>query len=510
MKTKALCSLMLFFTSHLCSMADFDDGSLFEEIQAQQVGKKIPDSSNTSSLSSAMVSGDSGDKSSTDEPTETVTSRWQQLQQRMPTQINIESMEITSLDKDGYPTAEEIKRILNTTENKGLKGIYTITELSQGGSFTGKLFIAKKPKTDIIVFFIKISNDQAKTAWENLRAIQTSKIGRLGRAAISNRNLPIITNVESFIKYTTAEGNERTIEVTHAAGGKPVSYYIFDASSAQNLSGIAEMVGAALGSFHTAFMHYNEPTNPATWTTYLHGDFHFNNAFVKYTPEIKRVYFIDNETMAKSLKKQQPIDWDVAYFIFHPILSWKKIRESNEAEWYKLLSFYTHFIKGYIGVYAPEKQQLITSYLKEVIEKRFIMASNYVRKPSNKDSLLKELEVISNKNSDLFSKQEKTLFGSFSLQYRMFSSKKEQTKVLERLNRLKDYLITTLKYSYELDTLKISATVSKKGLQVAYNMQKTANADKPTMLKKIDGAFKVLKQALYPEKSIKKTKDTPA
>lgn len=278
-------------------------------------------------------------------------------------------------DKDGYATADAIRELfVKYLPDFSDVTIEHVPDGSALGSYTGALFRAyRKGKC---IFFIKISNNEAKDVWLKLKKIQESPIGKFNAQAMHKKGFPIIVNVEYFIRYKDANLVERMIEVMHLAKGEPIQPLIFyaalsDAGKAK-IARCGAAFGRALGLLHTHFMRYNNPQDASTWRTVVHGDCHRGN--VLYDDGTGRIYFIDNESMALVLNDQNKID---AQKMINPILVdlWGQNNmrhfclpisfygDEHKAMIEKCSLFSISFLKAYLDAYPLERRQAMANYI---------------------------------------------------------------------------------------------------------------------------------------------------
>ncbi len=282
--------------------------------------------------------------------------------------VSIEDLEdFLELDDIDYPTSKAIKNLVQTFWPE--LGDVTIKKES-GGSYTGIIFSASHVVTGTLkkVFFLKVSNNNAFESWKNLQKIQQSKIGQFYGCQTSCS--PIITSVEKFFIYKDTENKNHTIEVTHAAKGESASTIMLSAALQDEKNWCAREIGAALATFHRAFMSYHHVFLPESWRTFTHGDFHQGNVFFHKTKDFSRVFFIDNETMAKSLDNPQPIADDVVHFFLKQTESMQFLMNTTDQEWSSIVIFLHHFIKGYVGSYPRRHRERVICYLQDLINKQ--------------------------------------------------------------------------------------------------------------------------------------------
>ncbi len=258
------------------------------------------------------------------------------------------------------------------------------------------------------IFFIKVSEHVEpeidsdgkeiieKQEWENLVAIQQSRIGRLGHLFQRLSNLrdyaPIITNVEKLFTYIDQDNRPRVIAVIHAAKGESVYDVLVGKEniSLEELGHWGTSIGRALYLFHSACKRGHK--------TEAHGDFHPKNILVKCYEDdddngylFYRVYFIDNETMRLTHDKgryaiaDHYTDWDINALIFIPVFYWKWLDPGimPEAYWKRSMSFFKSYLAGYAEFSPKNKPQLIV-YLNSITQVWLNIA----------DKIVSEIEAI--------------------------------------------------------------------------------------------------------------------
>jgi len=176
---------------------------------------------------------------------------------------------------------------------------------------------------------------------------------------IPQKDLPIITWVEQVYTYkNSSTDQDNFIEVTHAAQGKSISE--ISRTDIGSLPEAAQALGRALGSFQQAFMVYEDPNSPETWTTAGHMDLNGENAF--FDKKTSRIYFIDNESM----EADTSIFFDVLSCATRPP-SVHGYDGLTEVEIVKLMRVFQYsLIKGYVDSFprAQHKQALANVLLK--------------------------------------------------------------------------------------------------------------------------------------------------
>ncbi len=372
----------------------------------------------------------------------------------------VKTKEITiGLDNHGeYPLPEELALLISSEFLNGKKTI--VSEIKERGAFTAKMYKVSVHKSkekgneklkeqledkEYPVFFLKISKGSSLAAnkpWENLRKIQNSRLGRLGTYQKLNQKFPIIMMSECFFSYLNQYGDTNIIEVSHAALGKSVISFINqnDKNDRPHLNDCAIAVGAALSLFHQAFMTYHNEGDPSTWRTYSHGDFHVNNVFFKrkndsIENDFERGYFIDTESMVRSLACPETIEDDLFSFIFYPLLSWGYLdhEDMTDAIWDNIAKFYASFIKAYVTNYPTKKQVQLASYVQNFITTTIDFALQMLSESSkgelNRGMLLKYGKKIQNKNPESNAHYVNLAFSMFN---KFLSATSKNTKLKEQ------------------------------------------------------------------------------
>ncbi len=268
-------------------------------------------------------------------------------------EIKIENISFESFTDKGYPTIQEIKNLIieQYFPNKNPRDI-TVT-IVKGGANTNIIYCLSYQNKP--VFFLKIS-DKGNSS-QRLIDMQQNFIGKIGMqsryesALTSNlqKNLPIVTWMEKLYTYKDQGGNNRTIEIMHAAKGESMKNIIWTIPHTTTSQLIAcSSAGKALGSFQQFFMNYVDSHDPETWQTVIHGDFNRGNIF--FDASMSQVYFIDNETMRAS-NSNNTMDEDLNSFI-----------ASID---YSALALHKSFINGYLESFPTDKRSTLAQYLKK-------------------------------------------------------------------------------------------------------------------------------------------------
>ncbi|MBY0461963.1 MAG: hypothetical protein K2Q34_02155 [Alphaproteobacteria bacterium] len=179
---------------------------------------------------------------------------------------------------------------------------------------------------------------------------------------LKNPNLPRMTFDEASYYYDSgaAFGGKRYFSIIHAARGMPFSK-IWEEYSAGNIERehfleSAYAIGRALGTFHNV-------------THYVHGDFYWQNIF--YDFKSKRVYFIDNESIANSFDNTNLMRRDdFLKFYEHPLFSFESsINECgiNKYPLEDLKYLYQAFFDGYVDAYPEDLRSMYDTYIRDQI-----------------------------------------------------------------------------------------------------------------------------------------------
>lgn len=217
--------------------------------------------------------------------------------QPKPKEISIEC------NHQGYPKTEALKALITTKYLRQIKQDQIAVKEVSGGYFTEKMYVitTKKNNKTIPLLFFKISKkfDSAK----KLIKLQEGKIGqtfmeyghkRSISAGKTQQDLPIIIWLEDLVTYKNQKGETKTIEVTTAAKGETLED-ILNSQNPQMIKEAANCLGKSLAAFHQIYLDYDNQDTKIKWKTVCHGDFSIKNTL--YDTSLKKIYFIDNETM---------------------------------------------------------------------------------------------------------------------------------------------------------------------------------------------------------------------
>lgn len=218
------------------------------------------------------------------------------------------------------------------------------------------------------VSFESIAKEQLK----NLEKIKASKLAHINY--FKNPALPRMTFDEASYYYIV-DGSKQYFSILHGAKGVPFSTIWKDYEDKKigidQLEESAYAIGKALGSFH---VHTKMPKNIhssddfGSYTPIAHGDFYWQNIF--YDFKTKRVYFIDNESMAKSFEIPQPVETDFLRFYSHQLFGSYPNSEKcniNRCSHEDIKIIYRAFFRGYIQAYPETLQPMLTNYIKKVV-----------------------------------------------------------------------------------------------------------------------------------------------
>lgn len=213
----------------------------------------------------------------------------------------------------------------------------------------------------------------AREQIRNLERVKSSKVARINY--FINPSLPRMTFDEASYYYVDRLGDKHYFSILHGAKGMPFSAIWQDYKEkrldASKFQESAAAIGKALGAFHV----YNRkpkiissPNDFGSLETIVHGDFNWQNVF--YDFEEKRVYFIDNESMARSFDLPQYIETDFLHFYSHQLFaSYPNAKECciNKFSHEDLKILYKAFFQGYIGAYPKAIQPQLITYIKQVV-----------------------------------------------------------------------------------------------------------------------------------------------
>ena len=191
----------------------------------------------------------------------------------------------------------------------------------------------------------------------NLDKVKNNKkLASLG--FLKNPTLPKMTFDEAAYYYDSGPefGGKHYFSIIHAARGIPFSK-IWDEFLAGRveLDGLLESayaIGRALGAFHD-------------YTHYVHGDFYWQNVF--YDFKSKRVYFIDNESIANSIDGIKIVRDDFLRFYEHPLFHFtSNITECgiNKYPFEPIKYIYQAFFDGYVAAYPESRQSELVPYIR--------------------------------------------------------------------------------------------------------------------------------------------------
>lgn len=202
------------------------------------------------------------------------------------------------------------------------------------------------------VYIVKETKNGAPEA-EHLQALSMHpQIKKLIVPATSPPNLPNLIVPFAYLSYRNQNQHIHHVTIMPAASGISLAALIKqfrDDQSSDNAAKIAHAyntLGRELGSFHQQFMM-------------VHGDLHCSNIFYDETED--HCTFIDNETMAKSLKHQTDASIDIVrlFFDFFSVseISNRKnfIKGIDLATWHDIAL--KNFIEGYVNSYQPNDRR---------------------------------------------------------------------------------------------------------------------------------------------------------
>lgn len=205
----------------------------------------------------------------------------------------------------------------------------------------------------VIKYFVRSEDIEA----DHLAIVRTSPLTRL---PMSDREFPVVTLDEGTSCYRFAD-QTHCFTILHAAKGSSVHSLLQKAlgergslESARVIRRAFFQTGRALAKIHLRFA--KDPGAPITEIrTTAHGDAHSENIF--FDPVGDRIYLIDNEYFAETMKAPVGVEMDLQAFV-----EWVSTLETDEnLDLFKDL--YSEFVRGYAGGFkAPDKlsEQLST------------------------------------------------------------------------------------------------------------------------------------------------------
>lgn len=319
--------------------------------------------------------------------------------------LTAEETAALELDKAGLPIHEEEELSLE----KGIWPLLCNPRLELGltvrpedtqiisagsGSFSDKIFIVKqriKPGGEFLPKYVfkVLKNKRTFRPVPGLKApevvkeaIEKGQHGFAGRLGIRGMfrpksfprdlrpflgQLPRFCLVEKYIVYTDPKGIAHYIEVIHAAGG--INGVDFISSRTLAREGM-KALGIALATFHRSLMMTPLDADPREWRTIAHGDLHLGNVF--WNPRTKRVFFIDNESVAENPPTGSPIDFDLFWPSFRALWTVNRGLFGGDDQ---LLGSLITFFNSYISVYPADIQPVLRHYIyAELLEDHLVAA----------------------------------------------------------------------------------------------------------------------------------------
>ena len=202
--------------------------------------------------------------------------------------------------------------------------------------------------------FVKYFKTPEENEARNLEVVCTSGLARL---PFGNKSFPVITLAERHFSYMF-QGSLRCLSVLHAAKGKSVHEHLLDFLVCGSDGKKKELVQRAFLQTGTAMamIHHRFAVNPTaeirSIRTYVHGDLHSENVF--YDPAQDRIYFIDNEFFAESIRTPTHFAPDILSFV-----GWvSSLERPGNQELFA--AFYREFVQGYAFVGFKEVQDYVS------------------------------------------------------------------------------------------------------------------------------------------------------
>lgn len=307
------------------------------------------------------------------------------------------------LDKKGNLKADKIVDFLFVLQ-KGLRDLNATMQsdfskikcmeaknLGAGGANTAQLFMVKvdkqcsirSPFVDAKPVPAYIIKETAKKADEikNLRKLHQSVLKQdydlisptrlKNRLAIAFDELNIkyfFKGKSHFLSFLTIAPGQSLMNLSKALGtdikkGDTVAEH----RDSDQLYNVFYAAGVGLGEFHKRFM--DKPKGmKLLGNSYIHGDLHLNNVYADPKKDIL-ITLIDNETLAKSLKKKRPIAIDILVFYAFTVAHFKDIylfpNEISLTKWNNVML--KPFLLGYISNWPPSNREQLLNELKEIL-----------------------------------------------------------------------------------------------------------------------------------------------
>ncbi|HLB59675.1 MAG TPA: hypothetical protein VJL87_06310, partial [Bdellovibrionota bacterium] len=209
----------------------------------------------------------------------------------------------------------------------------TITKGKRGAS-TKKLFLVKvNPNcpeagpSNLVLIIKELPSKLAKwdTEMSNLSILQKyPKLRALGKPRDSS--LPQLTFVEDFLSYQDGKGHQNYLTLIHAAKGESLEEMVTKDPQGPETLGAFKKLGEVLANFQKRFMtgkncllKGGDDINQCY--TISHEDLHPGNVF--FDQKTGLIYFIDMETMRRSLERKLPLLKDAIDLYFIPQYDWK-------------------------------------------------------------------------------------------------------------------------------------------------------------------------------------------
>jgi hypothetical protein len=249
----------------------------------------------------------------------------------------------------------------------------------EAGAFTDKLFFLFVNKSCIgegdgkrLVMIIK-EVKQGAVEIENLKEILDVEY----QLKSDNPRAAILSPALKFYKYTRADtGKTKYFTLIKAARGVSL-YSLRNNTNTLMVENAFFRAGEALALFHLMHMDWSTEINPENtghftdfYKTVVHGDTHLKNIF--YDQATEKVYLIDIESMAYSLKKRYSIAIDFERFYNLPVYRWNMYKGCADKIAIKCTNIdvaYKSFFQGYIQAYPLDKQEYIKVYIDAFIDK---------------------------------------------------------------------------------------------------------------------------------------------
>ena len=223
----------------------------------------------------------------------------------------------------------------------------------------------------LILVIKELKERSAEKELTNLTQLQNSPQLRTLQN-FKNPLYPQIVFSEGFYKFKKRDGTPRYLVLIHAARGHSLNQ-IFKEGTDKQKSEAFKSFGTVLANFNKQFLSGRNCAllggkSIKSCGTINHGDLHPNNVFF----DGKFIYFIDTETLARSLRKPTPLALDLIYFYNLPIYKWHKDYNAYTALFAQTLDSYVTAITKDISLQQEIRGLVYEMIKKENVATRFL------------------------------------------------------------------------------------------------------------------------------------------